>query len=124
MRRLYPLLDRLVGRRSHVLLEGEAGTGKELVAEAIHDAARTEGGPDLPFIVFEPAASRVESIEADLFGEGAAPGLLERADGGSLFIDEVGDLPPNVQAKLLRVLQERHFEREYGLTGKERPGGG
>jgi DNA-binding NtrC family response regulator len=116
MRRLYPLMERLVGRDTHVLLEGEAGTGKELVAESIHDAAKTEGSPEAPFIVFEPAASRPESIEGDLFGEGATPGLLEQAHGGALFIDEIGDLPQNVQVKLLRVLERRETRR--GGTGQ------
>jgi DNA-binding NtrC family response regulator len=113
MRRLYPLFERLVSKPTHVLLEGEAGTGKELVAESIHDA---EGRPDAPFIVFEPAAVPPERLEADLFGDPdhAAPGALARANGGSLFLDEVGDLPGALQVRLLRALERSELRRPDG----------
>jgi DNA-binding NtrC family response regulator len=112
MRRLFPLFARLVGRSTHVLLEGEAGTGKALVAEAIHEA---EGRPDAPFVVFDPASFRPEQLEDALFGEGGGTCHLQQATGGSLFVDEIGDLPANLQAKLLRVLERREL-RLSGCT--------
>lgn len=111
MRRLYPLFDRLVGKDTHVLLEGEAGTGKELVAETIHDGA---GNPDAPFVVFEPSSFPPERLDAELFGGDGAPGALEQAAGGSLFVDEVADLPITLQTKLLRVLERREHRRADG----------
>jgi DNA-binding NtrC family response regulator len=96
MRRLYPLYERLVAKTTHVLLEGEAGTGKELVAEAIHDA---QGRSDAPFIVFEPATIPPERLETELAG------ALAQSSGGSLFVDEVADLPGALQARLLRALE-------------------
>jgi len=113
MRRLYPLFDRLATKSTHVLLEGEAGTGKELVAEAIHDAGNK---PDAPFIVFEPAASPAERLEAELFGDadGSVLGALEQANGGSLFVDEVGDLLAALQVRLLRALERREMRRPGG----------
>lgn len=111
MRRLYPLLEHLVGKRAHVLLEGEAGTGKELVAEAIHDAG---AGADAPFVVYEPSALGPEHLDVELFGGDGKPGALAAAQGGSLFIDEVGDLPATLQAKLLRVLERRELRRTDG----------
>lgn len=111
MRRLYPLFERLAGKETHVLLEGEAGTGKELVAECIHDAA---GRPDAPFVVCEPAASAPERLDAELFGEGDAVGWIEQANGGSLFIDEPAELPANLQAKLLRTIERKELRRADG----------
>lgn len=100
--------------RLDVLLLGETGTGKELVAHAIHESGPTAKGP---FLAINCAAIPTELLEAQLFGVEARvatgvdprPGLFLKANGGSLFLDEVGDLPDPLQAKLLRALQEREI---------------
>ena len=105
---------------STVLLLGESGTGKELLARAIHHNSRRAGGP---FVAVNCAAIHDTLLESELFGheKGAftgadktKPGKFERAAGGTLFLDEIGDMNPALQAKVLRVLQEKEFERVGG----------
>lgn len=107
----------VAGSDSTVLLLGETGTGKELIARALHECGRREKGP---LVKFNCAAIPSGLIESELFGHerGAFTGAinqklgrLELADHGTLFLDEVGDLPVELQPKLLRVMQEREFER-------------
>src|ERR1700733_12109705 len=105
---------------STVLIEGETGTGKELIAHAIHNVSQRFGRP---FIKLNCAAIPLDLLENELFGheKGAFTGAIaqkmgrfETADKGTLFLDEVGDIPPALQPKLLRVLQEQEFERLGG----------
>ncbi len=106
--------------RATVLLTGESGTGKELIAAALHEASPRARGP---FIKLHCAALAESLLESELFGhergaftgaERRREGRFERANGGTLFLDEVGEIPLNMQVKLLRVLQEREFERVGG----------
>jgi transcriptional regulator with PAS, ATPase and Fis domain len=106
--------------RATVLITGETGTGKELIAKAIHNLSPRKNGP---FIAVHAAALPTSLLESELFGheKGAFTGAVERrigrfelADGGTLFLDEVGELEPPMQVKLLRVLEERAFERVGG----------
>ena len=109
------------GSDASVLITGESGTGKELFAEAIHQKSERAGGP---FIKVNCAAIPHELIESELFGfEGGAftgarrhgkPGKFELASGGTIFLDEIGDMPIQMQAKLLRVVQEHEIERIGG----------
>ena len=122
--RVIKALEEQIGRvaqsEGRVLITGENGTGKELIAHAIHQASRRKDGP---FISLNCAAVPAELIESELFGheKGAFTGAVarkagkfERAHGGTLFLDEVGDMPAAMQAKLLRVLQTGELERVGG----------
>jgi DNA-binding NtrC family response regulator len=120
MKRLFELVRRTAPSEGRVLVTGENGTGKELVARAIHESSRRKDGP---FVKLNCAAVPAELIESELFGHergaftgavAARRGKFEQADGGTLFLDEVGDMPPAMQAKVLRVLQEGDFERVGG----------
>ncbi|MBX3272462.1 MAG: sigma 54-dependent Fis family transcriptional regulator [Sandaracinaceae bacterium] len=117
MHELFATLERVAPARLHVLIHGESGTGKELVARAIHDTSLRAGGP---FVVVDGAALSRSLADSELFGHvrGAFTdarhdhaGAFERADGGTVFLDEVGELPIDVQAKLLRVVQEGQVRR-------------
>jgi Nif-specific regulatory protein len=120
MRKLFDFIRRVAPTDSTVLIQGESGTGKELVARALH---RNSSRADQPFVAINCAAITETLLESELFGHekgaftGAAAqkkGKVEVAEGGTLFLDEVGELAPALQAKLLRVLQEREFERVGG----------
>lgn len=120
MREVYQFISRVGPRESTVLIRGESGTGKELVARAIHNNSARSGRP---FVAINCAAIVETLLESELFGHerGAFTGAiaqkkgkLEIAEGGTVFLDEVGELAPSLQAKLLRVLQEREFERVGG----------
>jgi transcriptional regulator with GAF, ATPase, and Fis domain len=111
---------RVAQAETTVLLTGESGTGKEVVARFIHHASRRGQGP---FIAINCAALPDQLLESELFGYergaftgavAAKPGRIEQANGGVLFLDEVGEMAPTVQAKLLRVLEEREFQRLGG----------
>src|SRR4029453_3274321 len=110
-------VEQVASTDSTVLIEGETGTGKELIAHAIHNASQRCGHA---FIKLNCAAIPLDLLESELFGheKGAFTGAiaqkiwrLEMAEKGTLFLDEVGDIPPALQPKLLRVLQEQEFER-------------
>lgn len=120
MRELYELVDDIAESDATVLITGESGTGKEMVAQAVHNRSHRRSGP---FIKVNCSALSEGLLESELFGhvKGAFTGAIrdkkgrfEMADGGSLFLDEIGDIAPSVQIKLLRVLQEREFERVGG----------
>ena len=114
---VYQLIERTAGTDKPILIQGESGTGKELVAKALHRASRLA---DKPLVVINCAALPETLLESELFGHekgaftGAAtskPGLFEIADGGTLFIDEIGELAGGLQAKLLRVLEDGSMRR-------------
>ncbi|MDZ7267516.1 MAG: sigma-54 dependent transcriptional regulator [candidate division KSB1 bacterium] len=120
MQRIYDLVTDVAGTDATVLIQGETGTGKELIAKAIH---YNSGRQEKPFVGVSCAALPETLLESELFGheKGAFTGALktrigrfEQADGGTIFLDEIGDIALATQAKLLRVLQERAFERIGG----------
>lgn len=115
MEEIFRLVERVAPARSTVLITGESGTGKELVAKAIHEASPRS---DNPFVVVNCSNIPSELLESELFGHtkgaftgavAAKKGLFEIADSGSIFLDEIGDLRPEIQVRLLRVIQEREF---------------
>ena len=120
MARLYGLIEKVSVSDATVLILGESGTGKSLVAQQIHETSERR---DLPFVKLNCAAISESIIESELFGHergsftGAAErriGRFEYAEGGTIFLDEVGEMGLNVQAKLLRIIQEREYERVGG----------
>jgi DNA-binding NtrC family response regulator len=120
MQRVFELVHRVMNNDINVLLQGESGTGKELIAKAIHfNGKRKEN----PFVVVNCASIPRELLESELFGHekgaftgavGKKIGKFEIANGGTLFLDEIGELEMSLQAKILRVIQEKEFERVGG----------
>ncbi len=117
MRELYAVLARAASSRSSVLIQGETGTGKEVVAQSIHEASPQAGGP---FVVVDCAALPENLLDAELFGHtkgaftgavSARAGAIETANGGTVFLDEIGELPMSMQPKLLRVLEQKTVRR-------------
>ncbi len=121
MQQIFELISQVAPTRSTVLIQGESGTGKELVAKAIHMASNRA---EAPFVPINCGNIPSDLLESEIFGHvrgaftGAASskkGLFEVADGGTLFLDEVATISPEIQSKLLRVIQEREFRRLGGL---------
>src|SRR6185436_15081439 len=115
MENVFRLVERVAPARSTVLITGESGTGKELVAKAIHESSPRA---DAPFVVVNCSNIPSELLESELFGHtrgaftgavAAKKGFFEVADTGTIFLDEIGDLRPETQVRLLRVIQEREF---------------
>jgi Nif-specific regulatory protein len=120
MRRVFDQIAQVVGTGATVLIRGESGTGKELIAHALHHHSPRAGKP---FVRVNCAALPETLVESELFGyergaftgaQARRKGRFELADGGTIFLDEIGELSPSTQAKLLRVIQEREFERLGG----------
>lgn len=115
MHEVFRLVDQVAPARSTVLITGESGTGKELIAKSIHESSPRAGRA---FVTVNSSNIPSELLESELFGHtrgaftgaiAAKKGLFEVADGGSIFLDEIGDIPPETQVRLLRVIQEREF---------------
>jgi len=120
MRRIYPLCERLAASTVPVIIEGETGTGKEVLAEALHEMGPRAAGP---FVVFDCTAVPPSLVESALFGHergaftgatDARRGVFEEAQGGTLLLDEIGDLELSLQAKLLRAIERREVQRVGG----------
>ncbi len=121
MQQVYELIQLAAPSRSNIMVLGESGTGKEMVAKAIHHHSKRAGGP---FVTVNSGSMPADLLESNLFGHvrgaftgavASKKGLFEMADGGSVFFDEIGNIPLDTQAKLLRVIQEREFMRLGGL---------
>ncbi|HSN88082.1 MAG TPA: sigma-54 dependent transcriptional regulator [Thermoanaerobaculia bacterium] len=121
MQQVYDLVRLAAPAKSNILILGESGTGKELVAKAIHHHSRRADGP---FITVNSGSMPADLLESNLFGHlrgaftgavASKKGLFELADGGSIFFDEIGNIPLDTQSKLLRVIQEREFMRLGGI---------
>ncbi len=117
MQQVFDLIRLVAPSKSNILILGESGTGKELAAKAIHQQSRRAQGP---FVTVNSGSMPTDLLESTLFGHvkgaftgaiAAKKGLFEVADSGSIFFDEIGNIPPETQAKLLRVIQEREFMR-------------
>ncbi|MBW2616493.1 MAG: sigma-54-dependent Fis family transcriptional regulator [Deltaproteobacteria bacterium] len=124
MKKVYDLIKRVAETKTNILISADSGTGKELVARAIHQSSERR---EKPFVVINCAGIPENLIESELFGykkgafTGAAAdkeGLFDVADGGTVFLDEVGELTPSIQVKLLRVIQERTFTAVGGTDEK------
>lgn len=124
MKRVYDLINKVGPTKTNILISGESGTGKELVAHAIHQQSPRN---EKPFVVINCAGIPENLIESELFGykKGAftgatadKEGLFDMADGGTVFLDEIGELPPSLQVKLLRVIQEKTFTAVGGTEEK------
>src|SRR5262249_29061123 len=122
MQRVFATIQKVAETDLTVLVRGESGTGKELVAQAIHQRSARR---DRPFVAVNCAAISPELVESELFGhekgaftgaDARRQGRFEAAHGGTIFLDEIGDMAPETQAKVLRVLQERSFERVGGTA--------
>jgi len=122
---LRSLVVQVAPKMANVLLLGESGTGKEVIARAIHDCSTRARGP---FVAVNCGAIPAELLESELFGHekgaftgavSARKGRFEMAEGGTLFLDEIGDMPFDMQVKLLRVLQERTYERVGGTKAQK-----
>jgi DNA-binding NtrC family response regulator len=120
MRRVFETIQKVAETDLTVLIRGESGTGKELVAQALHDRSARRSRP---FVAVNCAAISRELVESELFGhekgaftgaDARRAGRFEAAEGGTIFLDEIGDMPTETQAKVLRVLEERSFERVGG----------
>jgi len=120
MQRVFETIQKVAETDLTVLVRGESGTGKELVAQALHNRSSRK---NRPFVAVNCAAISAELVESELFGhekgaftgaDARREGRFEAADGGTIFLDEIGDMAPETQAKVLRVLQERSFERVGG----------
>ena len=125
MREIYAIIEKIAPTATTVVIEGETGTGKEVVAQSIHKLSRRADGP---LIIFDCGAVPPNLIESELFGHekgsftGAVmtrQGLFEMADGGTLFLDEMGELPIDLQPKLLRVLEQREVRRVGGAKSSK-----
>ena len=115
MQAVFRMVDQVAPARSTVLITGESGTGKELIAKSIHELSPRK---EKPFVTVNSSNIPTELLESELFGHtrgaftgavAAKKGLFDVADGGSIFLDEIGDIPPEIQVKLLRVIQQREF---------------
>ena len=120
MQKVFETIQKVAETDLTVLIRGESGTGKELVAQALHNRSSRKGRP---FVAVNCAAISRELVESELFGhekgaftgaDARRAGRFEVANGGTIFLDEIGDMAPETQAKVLRVLQERYFDRVAG----------